>query len=208
VAEICRQLDGLPLAIELAAARIRVMSSLDLARRLDGLRLLTGGARGALPRQQSLAATIDWSYRLLAEPEQALFIRLSVFAGGLDLEAAHGVCGGDDSTEDDTLDLLTGLVDKSMVTVRSGAESTRYVGLETLRAYGRERLSEFGIDSVCASSHEDAFLQLAQRAAAGMHTADEQAARNAYFRLRQPARGVRHAMATGDIASALGSSRR
>ena len=127
VAEICRQLDGLPLAIELAAARIRVMSSLDLARRLDGLRLLTGGARGALPRQQSLAATIDWSYRLLAEPEQALFIRLSVFAGGLDLEAAHGVCGGDDSTEDDTLDLLTGLVDKSMVAVRSGADSTRYV---------------------------------------------------------------------------------
>ena len=93
VAEICRRLDGLPLAIELAAARMRVMSSLDVARRLDKLRLLSGGARGALPRQQSLAATIDWSYRLLDEPEQSLFIRLSVFAGGFDLDAAHGVCG-------------------------------------------------------------------------------------------------------------------
>ena len=146
VAEICRQLDGLPLAIELAAARIRVMSSLDLARRLDGLRLLRGGARGALPRQQSLAATIDWSYQLLVEPERALFMRLSVFAGGFDLDAAHGVCGEDGFAEDDTLDLLTGLVDKSMVTVRSGADRTRYVVLETLRAYGRERLQELGID--------------------------------------------------------------
>ena len=95
VAEICRRLDGLPLAIELAAARMRVMSSLDVARRLDSLRLLSGGARGALPRQQSLAATIDWSYRLLSEPEQSLFMRLSVFAGGFDLDAAHGVCGED-----------------------------------------------------------------------------------------------------------------
>ncbi len=95
VAEICRQLDGLPLAIELAAARMRVMSSLDVARRLDGLRLLSGGSRGAQPRQQSVTATIDWSYRLLAEPEQSLFARLSVFAGGFDLDAAHGVCGED-----------------------------------------------------------------------------------------------------------------
>ena len=204
VAEICRQLDGLPLAIELAAARIRVMSSLDLARRLDGLRLLTGGARGALPRQQSLAATIDWSYRLLAEPEQALFIRLSVFAGGLDLEAAHGVCGGDDSTEDDTLDLLTGLVDKSMVAVRSGADSTRYVVLETLRAYGRERLRELRIDDRCAVRHAAYFTELAQRAAAGMHTADEQAWVERilpdYDNLRA---AFEHVMATGDIAAAL-----
>ena len=98
VAEICRRLDGLPLAIELAAARMRVMSSLDVARRLDRLRLLSGGARGAHPRQQSLAATIDWSYQLLAEAEQSLFIRLSVFAGGFDLDAAHGVCGADGAT--------------------------------------------------------------------------------------------------------------
>ena len=175
VAEICRRLDGLPLAIELAAARIRVMSSLDLARRLDGLRLLRGGVRGVLPRQQSLAATIDWSYQLLAEPEQALFMKLSVFAGGFDLDAAHGVCGTDGSTEDDTLDLLAGLVDKSMVMVRSGADRTRYGVLETLRAYGRERLQESGIEDSCAVRHAVYFTELAERAAAGMHTADERA---------------------------------
>jgi predicted ATPase/DNA-binding SARP family transcriptional activator len=175
VAEICRRLDGLPLAIELAAARIRAMSSLDVARRLDGLRLLSGGARGSLPRQQSLAATIDWSYRLLSEAEQTLFARLSVFAGGFDLEAAHGVCGDDNATEDDTLELLTGLVDKSMVAARSGTDSTRYSVLETLRAYGRERLRENGIEDQCAARHAVYFTELAERAAVGMHGADERA---------------------------------
>ncbi|WP_235632079.1 AfsR/SARP family transcriptional regulator [Mycolicibacterium rutilum] len=126
IAEICRRLDGLPLAIELAAARTRVMNSLDIARRLDGLRLLSGNARGAHPRQQSVAATIDWAYRLLAEAEQALFERLSVFAGSFDLEAVHGVCAEPDATEDDTLELLTCLVDKSMVVIRGGALLTRY----------------------------------------------------------------------------------
>ena len=145
VAEICRRLDGLPLAIELAAARMRAMSSLDVARRLDRLRLLSGGARDASPRQQSLIATIDWSYRLLTDAEQAMFIRLSVFAGGFDLDAAHGVCGADGDTEDDTLELLTGLLDKSMVKMRSGADRSRYFVLETLRAYGRDRLRENGI---------------------------------------------------------------
>ncbi|WP_006242024.1 BTAD domain-containing putative transcriptional regulator [Mycolicibacterium tusciae] len=175
VDEICRRLDGLPLAIELAAARMRVMSSLDLARRLDKLRLLSGGVRGALPRQQSLAATIDWSYRLLAEPEQSLFMLLSVFAGGFDLDAAHGVCGEDGATEDDTLELLTGLVDKSMVTVRSGTDRTRYGVLETLRAYGRDRLRDNDIDDRCGVRHAVYFTELVERAAAGMHGADERA---------------------------------
>ena len=145
VAEICRRLDGVPLAIELAAARMRAMSSLDVARRLDRLRLLSGGARGAHPRQQSVAATIDWSYHLLDEREKALFERLSVFAGGFDLEAVHGVCADAEQTEDDILDLLTGLVDKSMVFIRSGSMATRYGVLETLRAYGRERLQDKGL---------------------------------------------------------------
>jgi predicted ATPase/class 3 adenylate cyclase len=173
VAEICRRLDGLPLAIELAAARIRVMSSLDVARRLDKLRLLSGGARGVHPRQQSLAATIDWSYWLLAEPEQSLFIRLSVFAGGFDLDAAHGVCGEDAATEDDTFELLTGLVDKSMVIVRSGTERSRYGVLETLRSYGRDRLRENGIEDRYATRHAVYYTELAERAAASMHSADE-----------------------------------
>ncbi|SEH85011.1 Predicted ATPase [Mycolicibacterium rutilum] len=202
VAEICRQLDGLPLAIELAAARIRVMSSLDLARRLDGLRLLRGGARGALPRQQSLTATIDWSFRLLAEPEQALRARLSVFAGGFDLEAVHGVCGEPGATEEDTVELLAGLVDKSMVAVRGGVERTRYLVLETLRAYGRERLA--AADDDIADRHMAYFTELAQRAAAGMHTPDEQAwverALPDYANLRA---AFEHAMATGDVDSAL-----
>jgi predicted ATPase/DNA-binding SARP family transcriptional activator len=173
VAEICRRLDGLPLAIELAAARMRVMSSLDVARRLDRLRLLSGGARDASPRQQSLAATIDWSYRLLTDAEQALFMRVSVFAGGFDFEAAHGVCGADGDTEDDTLDLLTGLLDKSMVKMRSGADRSRYLVLETLRAYGRDRLQENGIADECAARHAEYYTALAERAAIGMHGADE-----------------------------------
>ena len=174
VAEICRQLDGLPLAIELAAARMRGMSSLDVARRLDTLRLLGGGSRAAQPRQQSVTATIDWSYRLLAEPERSLFARLSVFAGGFDLDAAHGVCGENDADEHDTLDLLTGLVDKSMVTMRSDSGGTRYGVLETLRAYGRERLCDNGVDGEYASRHTAYFAELAHRAAAGMHGPDEQ----------------------------------
>ncbi len=173
VAEICRRLDGLPLAIELAAARMRVMNSLDVARRLDRLRLLSGGARDASPRQQSLAATIDWSYRLLTDAEQALFVGLSVFAGGFDLDATHGVCGADRDTEDDTLDLLTGLLDKSMVKMRLGTDRSRYLVLETLRAYGRDRLREHGIADVYADRHAKYYTELAERAAIGMHGADE-----------------------------------
>ena len=173
VAEICRRLDGLPLAIELAAARMRVMSSLDVARRLDRLRVLSGGARGAPARQQSVAATIDWSYRLLAEAEQSLFTRLSVFAGGFDLDAAHAVCGEPGRTEDDTLELLTGLVDKSMVTARTAAGRSRYEMLETLRAYGRDYLREKGIDDQYAARHAVYFTELSERSAAGMHGADE-----------------------------------
>lgn len=175
VAEICRRLDGLPLAIELAAARMRMMSSLDVARRLDRLRLLSGGARGAHPRQQSVAATIEWSYQLLAAGEQALFERLSVFAGGFDLAAAHGVCAEDGTTEDDTLELLTGLVDKSMVTVRSGTDRTRYGVLETLRAYGRDRLRDNSVEDHYGMRHAVYFTDLAEQAADGMHGADEQA---------------------------------
>jgi len=174
VAEICRRLDGVPLAIELAAARMRAMSSLEVARRLDRLRLLSGGARGAHPRQQSVVATIDWSYRLLAEPEQALFERLSVFAGGFDLEAVHGVCGEEGANEDDTLELLAGLVDKSMVIVRGGTGATRYDVLETLRAYGRDRLREKKIEDQIAERHAVYFTDLLERAAVGMRGPDEQ----------------------------------
>jgi predicted ATPase/DNA-binding SARP family transcriptional activator len=204
VAEICRRLDGLPLAIELAAARMRAMTSLDVARRLDGLRLLSGGARDASPRHQSLAATIDWSYRLLTDAEQALFMRLSLFAGGFDLAAAHGVCGADGETEDDTLDLLTGLLDKSMVKMRASTGGSRYLVLETLRAFGRDRLRENDIVDDCMSRHARYYTALAEQGAAGMHGADEGAwvARMLpdYDNLRV---AFEHVMADEDVDTAL-----
>ncbi len=144
VAAICRRVDCLPLGVELAAARMRLMTSLDMLRWLDQAHRVRGGVRGVLPRQQSLTSTIDWSYRLLSDSEQALFMRLCVFTGGFDLEAAHSVCAADVHCQDDTLELLAGLVDKSMVTVmvRSATDRTRYGLLETLRAFGCERLNE------------------------------------------------------------------
>jgi predicted ATPase len=204
VAEICRRLDGLPLAIELAAARLRATSSLDVARRLDGLRLLRGGTRDAPRRQQSLAATIDWSYRLLTEREQALFVRLSVFAGGFDLDAAHGVCAADADTEDDILDLLTALLDKSMVKMRAGTTGARYFLLETLRAYGRDRLRDSGFLEDNVSRHAGYYTGLAERAAAGMHGVDEGAwverMTPDYDNLRV---AFEHAVAATDIDTAL-----
>ncbi|WP_445182759.1 BTAD domain-containing putative transcriptional regulator [Pseudonocardia sp. Cha107L01] len=170
VAEICRRLDGLPLAIELAAARMRVMSAAEVARRLDDGRLLARGSSAAQPRHQSLTAAIDWSYRLLSEPEQRLFARLSVFAGGADLAAVHAVCAEPGRSEADTLDLLAALVDKSMVVAAGGPGGTRYRVLETLRAYGRERRPAGGS---LADRHAEYYTELAEQAALGVQGPDE-----------------------------------
>ena len=175
VSEVSRRLDGLPLAIELAAARVRVMSPTEVADRLDRGRLLRLGSRGTLPHHQSLEATIDWSYRLLSEPEKALFARLSVFTGGFDLGGAHGVCGEPGTVEDDTLDLLAGLVDKSLVTVRTSSERSRYGLLETLRAFGRERLREVGADDAVGRAHARYFAALAGELGSALHGPDERA---------------------------------
>ena len=143
VADICHRLDGIPLAIELAAARVRAMPVEDIARRLsDSFRLLTGGSRTALPRQQTLRALVDWSHDLLTGKERVLLRRLSVFAGGWTLEAAEAVCSGDGIEEDEVLDLLTSLVDRSMVLFGSHDEEGRYRLLETVRQYARDRLVE------------------------------------------------------------------
>ncbi|SOJ55104.1 Putative HTH-type transcriptional regulator [Mycobacterium simulans] len=159
-----------------------MMSTSDMVRRLDGLGMLRGGMRSGLPRHQSLTATIEWSYRMLTESEQALFARLSVFAGSFDLDAVHGVCGADDGPGveavdalEDTLESLVGLVDKSMVVVRSVTDRTRYGVLVTLRVYGRDRLKEQGIDKQVAKRHAVYFTELAERAGIGMHTAEERA---------------------------------
>jgi non-specific serine/threonine protein kinase len=146
VAEVCRRLDGLPLAIELAAARVTALSVEQIAARLDDrFRLLTGGRRTGLRRQQTLQAAMAWSYDLLTGPERALLRRLSVFAGGWTLAAAEDVCAGAGIAERDVLELLTRLVEKSLVVAEPGVSgSTRYRLLETVRQYAAERLAAAG----------------------------------------------------------------
>ena len=171
VAQVCRRLDGIPLAIELAAARIGALSVEQLAARLDRrFGLLTGGNRTALPRQQTLRATVNWSYALLSAAEQTLFNRLSVFAGGFTLEAAETVCAGEQITPDAVLALLLRLVDRSLVLAEERDDGdTRYRLLETLRQYGQERLLETGEAPVMQAQHAAYYLTLAEQADQAMH---------------------------------------
>jgi non-specific serine/threonine protein kinase len=160
IARICRRLDGIPLAIELAAARINALSVDQIDERLqDRFRLLTGGARTALARQRTLEATVQWSYQLLSEQERVLLSRLSVFPAGWTLEAAEQVCGGDGIDEGDMLDLLSRLVNKSLVTLESQAGADRrYRLLETVRQYARERLVEMGSADRLRAKHFEFFF--------------------------------------------------
>jgi len=180
VTQICRQLDGVPLAIELAAARVRTMTPEQIAGRLDDrFRLLTGGSRTALPRQQTLRAMIDWSWDLLSAPERTLLRRLAVFLGGWTLEAAEAVCGDfglsdETSTQtqkpetqiknEDVLELLTHLVEKSLVVVEEQAGAARYYLLETLRQYAREKLLDAGEGERVRARHLSFFLKVAEEA--------------------------------------------
>jgi predicted ATPase/DNA-binding XRE family transcriptional regulator len=163
VSEICRRLDGIPLAIELAAAHVNVLAVTALAEKLDDLfRFLVGGQRTALPRQQTMRATIDWSYNLLTEPEKRLFERLSVFVGGCTLESATTACASEDVPEADMLDLLSSLVDKSLVVADLDATEPRYSLLESFRHYARERLEARGEGGLFARRHALACLELAE----------------------------------------------
>jgi len=166
VAQICDRLDGIPLAIELASARIKVLSVDEIASRLkDRFSLLTSGSRTALPRQQTLRSTIDWSHDLLTEPEQILLRRLAVFAGGFTLEAAEAVCS-EGLKRSDILDLLGRLVDKSLVIVdMSARRQTHYRLLETIREYAFEKLTESGEATSIRNQHLEFFTGLAERAA-------------------------------------------
>src|SRR5579872_2560308 len=166
VAEISRRLDGIALAIELAAARTTSLSLTQLSHRLDErFRLLTAGNRAALPRQQTLRAAIDWSYDLLGDREQMIFQRVSIFKGGWTLEAATEVCAGDAMDEIEVLDILSSLVNKSLVAVEFDKETQRYRLLESLRHYGIERLRKDGEFDVIALRHAKYFAAYAQRAA-------------------------------------------
>ena len=165
VAQICYRLDGIPLAIELAAARTKVLSVEQVADRLDDtFKLLSAGGRTAVPRHRTLHATMDWSHELLPEEERALFRRLSVFAGGFTLEAIELVCGGEGLEQDEVLELLSHLVDKSLVMMREEGGEARYRLLETVRQYGWEKLSESGEERRVRERHAGHYLALAEEA--------------------------------------------
>ncbi len=164
VANICRRLDGIPLAIELAAARIDVLGVAQIAARLaDRFRLLTGGSRTALPRQRTLRASIDWSYYLLKEPERLLLQQLSVFSGGWTLEAVEGVYGGNEQEEWEILETHTSLVKKSLIVAESSSGAQyRYSMLETIRQFAQEKLDDSGLGARARERHQAYFLTLAQ----------------------------------------------
>jgi predicted ATPase/transcriptional regulator with XRE-family HTH domain len=163
VAAVCRRLDGIPLAIELAAARTNVLSLKALNNKLDErLRLLARGQSEGLPRQDTMAAAIDWSYRLLPETQQRLFERLSVFAGGSTLGVATRVCADEHADEDDVLDLLAALVDKSLVVANLDATETRYSLLESFRQYAREKLATRGEEGAVVRRHAVTYLEIAE----------------------------------------------
>jgi predicted ATPase len=165
IAQICRRLDGIPLALELAAARSRALPVEQIAIRLnDRFQLLTGGSRNALPRHQTLRATMDWSYDLLSDREKAVLHRLSVFAGGCTLEAAESVCAGEPVEAFDVLDLVTRLVDRSLVQAQASGEEGRFTMLETVREYALERLIQAGEADTTRRRHRDWYLALAEEA--------------------------------------------
>jgi predicted ATPase len=173
VPEICRQLDGIPLAIELAAARVRAFSVEQIAARLDDrFRLLSAGPRTAMPRQQTLQATVDWSYALLSERERAVLRRLSVFAGGWTFEAAEAVGTGDGVHTYAVLDILAQLVDKSLVVADEQHGLVRYRLLETIRQFAFARLHEAGEAIAAHNRHLSYFVGLAELAEPRMRGPD------------------------------------
>ena len=167
VAQVCNRLDGIPLALELAAARVRALKVEQIAARLaehEQFRLLTAGSRTALPRHQTLHALIDWSHDLLLEPERVLLRRLAVFAGGCTLEAAEAICSGEAVEADAVLDLMTQLVNKSIIIIeREQGQEARYRMLETIRQYASERLLKAGEAKLLRKRHLDFFLQWAEQ---------------------------------------------
>jgi predicted ATPase/class 3 adenylate cyclase len=176
IAQICYRLDGIPLAIELAAARVKMLSPEQISARLDDrFRLLTGGARTSLPRQQTLRALIDWSYDLLSDNERLLLERLSAFAGGWTLEAAEEVCAGDSVENYDVLEHLTQLVNKSLVTVMENSQSgeTRYRMLETIQRYANEKLVQSGKNDELRGKHLAYFVKLVEQAEPELYRADQ-----------------------------------
>jgi predicted ATPase/DNA-binding SARP family transcriptional activator len=164
VTALCQRLEGIPLALELAARRLRVLSPAELLTRLDDrFRLLTEGGRTVMARQQTLRATVDWSYELCEPAERLLWRRISVFAGSFDLPAVENICTDEDAPVDTVLDVIAGLVDKSVLVRVENVGAARYRLLETLRQYGHERLREAGEEQLLRSRHRDWYLGLAEQ---------------------------------------------
>ena len=166
VSQVCRRLEGIPLAIELAAGRMGVLSAQQLSSRLDDyLRLLSSGTRTTDPRHRSMRATLEWSHELLSEPERMLFRRLSVFAGGWTLEAAEEVCSGKGIQESEVLDVLSELVERSLVVTEAGHDEVpRFRMLEPIRQYGQELLEQSEASEALRSRHASYYLTLAEEA--------------------------------------------
>jgi predicted ATPase/DNA-binding SARP family transcriptional activator len=206
VVEICRRLDGLPLAIELAAARLRTLSAEGLAQRLDDrFRLLTGGSRTAMPRHRTLRAVVDWSWDLLGEPERALAERVAVLAGGVTPQSAAAVCAdvGDLVAREDVLDLLAALVDRSLLQVVD-AGAPRYRMLETIREYGLDRLREAGALAGVRTAHAQWFAALVEELEPALRTAGQLEPFAVLTVERENIlAGLRHLADTGDAARAL-----
>ena len=202
ITEICARLDGLPLAVELAAARIRALAPGDILARLDDqFRLLAGGSRTAMPRHQTLRAVIDWSYDLLSDDERRVFERMSAFAGPCPLAAAEQVCAGAGLAPADVTDLLGALAGKSLITATQTSRGVRFGVLQTLAGYGRERLAERGELAAVGARHI--------RWAASVADVPDSMRGPAWFAtVRESAADIRRAMgsalAAGDAASALG----
>jgi predicted ATPase/DNA-binding CsgD family transcriptional regulator len=200
VEQICRRLDGIPLAIELAAARIGLLSPLQIARRLDDrFGLLTGRNRMALPRHHTLRALIDWSHNLLDERERILFRRLAVFDGSWSLDATEAICSGDGFETDETLDVLSGLVAKSLVLTIPRAGEVRYGLLESLRVYATDALRDAGETERVQERHCAWVLSLAERAATELHGPRQDLWLDRLDREREQLRAAQHwAVARGD----------
>jgi predicted ATPase/class 3 adenylate cyclase len=174
IVDICRRLDGIPLAIELAAARVKILTPEQIAELLQNrFELLTGGPRTALPRHQTLHATLEWSYNLLTEPEQQLFHKLTVFSGGWTLEDVEGLFSDNNIARVDLLELLSNLVDKSLVTVSHRQEANRYGMLETVNQYATELLSASGEIEDFRRRHANYFLSLAEEGDPKLRSADQ-----------------------------------
>lgn len=203
VGAICRRLDGIPLALELAAARVRALAPAAMLERLDErFRLLAGGSRTALPRQQTLRATIDWSYDLLDPPEPVAFARLAAFRGGWSLEAAEQVAAGEGLADWEVLDALIRLVEKSLVV--TGEEERRYRYLETVRAYAAERLAESGEGDTVAAQHRAHYLARTEALQARFEAGDQAPAlAEMAVELDNVRASIENAVATGDGPTAV-----